>query len=150
MKNGNYFSALKIIQLIRHEHLSAIRQFHFANIILSKFQNYKSQIAAQSTKEFTLYLESVQLNTARVGGSILRRYTQREERQFGCLPVTGFSFSFLMSSKDKKLRNSFGGVLYFRSFQSYSMVLYNILESAFFWSLTVVNIISKCYISKEL
>ena len=98
MKNGNYFSALKIIQLIRHEHLSAVRQFHFANIILSKFQSYKSQIAAQSTKEFTLYLESVQVNTARVGGSVLRRYTQRDEQQrhFGCLPgKRDFIFSSL-------------------------------------------------------
>ena len=61
MKQGNYFSALKIIQLIRHEHLASIRQFHFAGIILSKFQNYKQQIGAQSTKEFTSYLESVQV-----------------------------------------------------------------------------------------
>jgi len=75
MKLGKYYSALKIIQLIRHEHLENCRQFHFSKIMISKFANYKSEISKTSEKEFKNYLESVQSNSTAVGCQILKRYT---------------------------------------------------------------------------
>ena len=61
MKLGKYYSALKIIQLIRHEiglHENA-KNLHFSKLIVAKFGHYQTQINKTSELEFKNYLESV-------------------------------------------------------------------------------------------
>ena len=61
MKLGKYYSALKIIQLIRHEIglRENAKNLHFSKLIVAKFGHYQTQINKTSELEFKNYLESV-------------------------------------------------------------------------------------------